>query len=98
MPGAQTPSTPTGNNNFTAVQSGKDEADAILGLSEQSKRRWMVKSSCCDYNEMLQMLRDCPKLAGFKDCTSVRGLIAFKTINFGNLYILIYFYFVFYRA
>lgn len=73
MPGTQAPLTPTGNNTLlVSTQPGnKEEADAMLGLSEQLKRRWMVKSSCCDYNEMLQMLRECPRLAGFKDCTSV---------------------------
>lgn len=44
----------------------RDDSD----LNDQVKRRWMVKSSACDYNELQQMLKDYPKLAEFKDITS----------------------------
>jgi len=44
----------------------KDDSD----LNDQIKRRWMVKSSECDYNELQQMLKDYPKLAEFKDVSS----------------------------
>lgn len=60
---------PLGLNNATNanIQNNlKDDSD----LHDQIKRRWMVKSSCCDYNELQQMLKDYPKLAEFKDITS----------------------------
>ena len=44
----------------------RDDSD----LNDQVKRRWMVKSSACDYNELQRLLQDHPKLAEFKDITS----------------------------
>lgn len=73
------PSTPSNGSGLNPL---KDETDALLGASEPLKRRWMVKSSSCDYNEMLQMLRDCPKLAGFKDYTSVTFIVFHDVLIF----------------
>lgn len=63
------PPMPLGSNNASNanIQNNlRDESD----LNDQVKRRWMVKSSACDYNELQQMLKDYPKLAEFKDITS----------------------------
>lgn len=54
------------NSNIQNNFNFKDDPD----LTDQVKRRWMVKSSCCDYNELQQMLKDNPKLAEFRDITS----------------------------
>lgn len=34
------------------------------------RRRWMMNMSNCDYNELVSLLKEEPKLAGYKDFTS----------------------------
>lgn len=60
---------PLGLNNATNANVQNNSKDDSY-LTDQIKRRWMVKSSFCDYNELQQMLKDYPKLAEFKDITS----------------------------
>ena len=64
------PPMPLGNNSANANNNIQNDLRDFSDLNDHLKRRWMVKASCCDYNELQQMLKDYPKIAEFKDIAS----------------------------
>ncbi|XP_025016203.1 RNA polymerase II subunit A C-terminal domain phosphatase isoform X1 [Tetranychus urticae] len=82
-------SPPTPVNKGRSKDSNKedDNDSASVQPFDPLKRKWMITTSNCDYNEMVSLLKKDPTLAGLKDFTSVSNHLTlaqkyFATHNF----------------
>lgn len=49
----------------------EDETDSgSVQTLDPLRRKWIISSSNCDYNDLVSLLKEEPKLSGYKDFTS----------------------------
>lgn len=64
--------TPHSTNRVKSRNSVKDEdtdSGSVQPL-DSLRRKWIIAASNCDYNELVSLLKEEPKLSGYKDFTS----------------------------
>ena len=57
---------PSGNKSKQKENKDEDNDSASVQPCDQLKRKWMVTASNCDYNELVQLLKEDCYLAGVK--------------------------------
>lgn len=70
-----------------------DNDSASVQPIDPLKRKWMVTSSDCDYNELMSLLKEDPNLAGLKVFQKKRTIYAYLEWFFCNLNLLLLFLF-----
>lgn len=66
----------------------EDESDSSsLQPLDPLRRKWVIQACSCNYNELVALLREDPKLAGYKDMVN-RYTALHWAAKFGNLEII----------